>query len=214
MIPFRPDESELWVLVRRDEMPPPDSPHGPLSPAQKEIIREWIAAGGPDALSAIPDPVPDVPPEPTTAGLAGFAHFLHWLGKFHLLLLHFPIALVVAAGLGELQAMWQRVSGTSECVRYCLWLAASAAIPTAVLGWLFAAAGNGAGSPDALTAHRWLGTAAAVGVTIAAVCVERDARRGTRSHLVRLLLLAAVLMVGLTAHVGGLLTHGADFFSY
>src|SRR5947208_1172268 len=41
MIPSRPDESELWVLVSHGEMPPPDSPHGPLSAAEKEIIRAW-----------------------------------------------------------------------------------------------------------------------------------------------------------------------------
>src|SRR4029077_5516494 len=30
VIPFRPDESELWVLIQRGEMPPEDSPSGPL----------------------------------------------------------------------------------------------------------------------------------------------------------------------------------------
>jgi mono/diheme cytochrome c family protein len=48
VIPGRPAESELWALVEHDEMPPPDSPHGPLSPAQKEAIRAWIAAGAPE----------------------------------------------------------------------------------------------------------------------------------------------------------------------
>jgi mono/diheme cytochrome c family protein len=48
VIPGRPAESELWALVEHDEMPPPDSPHGPLSPAQKEVIRTWIAAGAPN----------------------------------------------------------------------------------------------------------------------------------------------------------------------
>lgn len=44
--PF-PEESELWELVRRGEMPPEDSPTGALSSAEKEIIRAWIAAGAP-----------------------------------------------------------------------------------------------------------------------------------------------------------------------
>src|SRR5205809_3770722 len=48
VIPSRPDESELWVLVNRGEMPPPDAPHGPLSTAEKESIRAWIAAGAPE----------------------------------------------------------------------------------------------------------------------------------------------------------------------
>jgi len=49
VIPQRPNESELWVLVQRDEMPPADSSHGPLTSVQKEVIRDWIAAGAPEA---------------------------------------------------------------------------------------------------------------------------------------------------------------------
>jgi mono/diheme cytochrome c family protein len=48
VVPGRPEESELWALVEHDEMPPPDSPHGPLTLAQKEAIRAWIADGAPE----------------------------------------------------------------------------------------------------------------------------------------------------------------------
>src|SRR5579863_9917042 len=47
VIPGRPAESELSALVSHSEMPPSDSPHGPLTPAQKEAIKNWIAAGAP-----------------------------------------------------------------------------------------------------------------------------------------------------------------------
>src|SRR5437868_15329723 len=39
VVPSAPDESELWELVRRGEMPPEDSPTGPLTAEQKEVIR-------------------------------------------------------------------------------------------------------------------------------------------------------------------------------
>src|SRR3954454_10121755 len=48
VIPMRPTESELWILVERNEMPPADSPQGALTLEQKEVIRDWIAAGAPD----------------------------------------------------------------------------------------------------------------------------------------------------------------------
>ena len=54
-----------------------------------------------------------------------------------------------------------------------------AAIPTAVLGWLFAAAGNGVSSPQLLMAHRWFGTTAAVWLIATAVFTERDAVAGS-----------------------------------
>ncbi len=120
----------------------------------------------------------------------------------------------VVAGIGETWTIWQRGALPSELVRFCLCLAAIAAGPTAGLGWLFGAAGNGAGSPQLLMFHRWLGTAAAVWLTITALYCERDARLGQRSRCVRLLLIGGILITALTAHLGGLLAHGEDFFTY
>jgi uncharacterized membrane protein/mono/diheme cytochrome c family protein len=221
VIPLRPTESELWVLVQQDEMPPTDSPHGALTPAQKEVIRAWIAAGAPDASPVDLDSLPSVRSEPTVAApietaseVVSAERILRWLGKFHLLLLHFPIALILAAGVGEFWSVWHRSPIPSESARFCLCLGALAAIPTAGLGWLFAAAGNGVGSPQLLSAHRWLGTTAALWLIVTAVCAERDARRGARSLGTRLLLTSAVLITALTAHLGGLLDRGGDFFTY
>jgi len=53
VVPGTPEESELWELIRRREMPPDNAPTGPLSDEQKEVIRAWIAAGAP-ANSILP----------------------------------------------------------------------------------------------------------------------------------------------------------------
>jgi mono/diheme cytochrome c family protein/uncharacterized membrane protein len=217
VIPLQPTESELWVLVERDEMPPADSPHGALSSAQKEIIRRWIAAGAPDASPDALETASSVRSEskdPTPREITSVDRLIRWLGKFHLLMLHFPIALVLAAGVGEAWSLWRREPLPSESVRFCLWLGALAAIPTVGLGWLFAAAGNGAGSPQLLLAHRWLGTTAVIWLLVTALCAERDAWRGVRSWGVRLLRTAGVLITALTAHFGGLLAQGVDYFSF
>jgi uncharacterized membrane protein/mono/diheme cytochrome c family protein len=216
VIPLRPSESELWELVQHDEMPPADSAHGALTPLEKEIIRSWIAAGAPDASPAASEPsgsasesTPTPPLELTSADRA-----IRLLGKFHLLLLHFPIALVFAAGLGEAWSTWQGSPRPSGAVRFCLYLGALVAIPTACLGWLFAAAGNGVGSPGILTAHRWLGTAAAVWLVITAACIKEDDRSGVRTRRSQFLLAFAVLLTAIAAHLGGLLSRGQDFFRY
>jgi uncharacterized membrane protein/mono/diheme cytochrome c family protein len=212
VIPSRPDQSELWALVEHDEMPPADSPHGGLTYAQKDIIQKWIAAGAPDALSDAADSLPSGQTEPEQVTSAG--RVVRWLGKFHLLLLHFPIALVFVAGACEVWSVWRRSPVPSEAVRTCLWLGAVAAIPTMALGWLFAASGNGVSSPQLLTAHRWLGTSAALWLVITAVVSERDTCRQARSRSVRVLLTAGLVVTALTAHLGGLLAHGEDFFRY
>jgi mono/diheme cytochrome c family protein len=211
VIPGRPDESELWALVRHGDMPPADSPHGPLTAAEKEVIRAWIVAGTPDArhpasgASFAPDP-PIASPVPRA---------VRWLGRFHLLLLHFPIALVLAAGVGELASAWRGSRVPSPAVQFCLSLAAVAAVPTVALGWLHAATGSGVGSPQLLAAHRWVGTAAGVWVIGTALGARRDARRGVRSRGVRVALVAVgVPLIVAAAHVGGLMAHGRDFLDW
>src|SRR5437763_678076 len=62
VVPSAPDESELWVLVHKNEMPPDDAPSGPLTPDQKEVIRTWIAAGAPAATSGATGPNPPAAP--------------------------------------------------------------------------------------------------------------------------------------------------------
>ncbi|HEY4261760.1 MAG TPA: hypothetical protein VGM98_16435 [Schlesneria sp.] len=47
VIPSKPLQSELYLLIQEGEMPPKDSPFGILTPAQKELVRNWISAGAP-----------------------------------------------------------------------------------------------------------------------------------------------------------------------
>lgn len=200
VIPSRPEESELWILVQRGEMPPDDSPAGPLTAEEKEVIRRWIAAGAPDVSEQSPV---DDSPAPVASPLR---RTLRWLGKFHLLALHFPIALAVAAGLAELCSVWRRSPAPSAVVRFCLWLAAGAAVPTIAFGWLHAI-DNGLSSPGLLLAHRWLGSAAGALLLAAALCYEW----GNRAWWARLVLFAAVVLTVATAHFGGLLAQGVHF---
>jgi uncharacterized membrane protein len=212
VIPGRPDESELWALVRHGDMPPADSPGGLLTVAEKEMIRDWIATGAPAAVregastSWLSDAGPPV--------MSTTSRTVRWLGKFHLLLLHFPIALLIAAGVGEVVSIWRGYRIPSEVVQFCLSLAAFAVVPAVALGWLHAAAGNGVTSPQLLNVHRWLGTFAGVWVFGTALGARRDARRGVRSRGVRTALVVGILLVVFSAHLGGLMTHGRDFFDW
>jgi mono/diheme cytochrome c family protein len=208
IVRFKPDESDLWQQVANDEMPPPDSPTGALTAQQKETIRKWIAEGAPPEREKEPSAVeaPEAPARPF------FLHALSWLGKFHLLVLHFPIALMLAALAGETWSWWKRSTVPSTEVRFCLALAATSAMSTMVLGWLFALGRSSASG--LLGLHRWLGTLAAGCAIALAVASELDARRGVRTKTTRGLMLAGVLLVSITAHFGGLMIHGKDFFDW
>jgi mono/diheme cytochrome c family protein len=219
VVPSSPDESELWDLVMRGEMPPADAPNGALSARQKEVIRTWIAAGAPAGPTS---PAEDLPLVDSSWGTGAETRpaaptgkqFLPWVGKFHLLFLHFPIALLTAAAAAEAWSIVLRSRTPSQVVRFCVLLGATSAITTAALGWLHALGGNGAGMPLLLNVHRWLGTAAGTWAVATAVFSERDARRGVRVWQTRGLLFVGAFLIGLNAHFGAILVHGEDFFDW
>jgi uncharacterized membrane protein len=210
VVPSHPNDSGLWQMVQSGEMPPPDSPSGALTAQEKEVIRAWIAAGAP-AEGTPQEHDKGTPPQENAPASSPALRTLRWLGKFHLLLVHFPIALLVAALLGEAWSVGKGRREPAHAVRFCLALAAVFSVPTAALGWLLAL---GEASSDLLALHRWLGTAAAACAVALAVSSERDVRRGARGWATRLLLLAGVLLVGLAAHFGGLMVHGRHFLRW
>jgi mono/diheme cytochrome c family protein len=215
VVPGAPHESELWELVRRGDMPPDDSPAGPLTPNEKETIRAWIAVGAPAA-----DASPATTREETfPAEAPKLWPTLRRLGRLHLVLIHFPIALLLAAATGEVwSACGTRSRNASRRtpareVHFCVVLGAAGAVASAALGWLYAGGGGGVEMSMALEPHRWLGTATACWATFTAVLSFREDRRGVRSGSFRLALLVAAALVSTTGHFGGILVHGNDFFT-
>jgi mono/diheme cytochrome c family protein/uncharacterized membrane protein len=221
VVPFAPEQSELWLLVRDGEMPPAEARAGPLSGEQKEVIYAWIASG---ASSAPPEPSPDAERSPVPSatdtqsqrlGTPAAMRLLGWLGKFHVLAVHFPIGLLLAAALAELGAACRGSRCPGPAVRFCILLGASGAVAAAVLGWLHANVGGyGAGSPRTLDLHRWFGTLTGVWAVGLVLLSERDVRRQQRSWLFRIALGIGALLVIAAGHFGGIMSHGDDFFNW
>ena len=214
IVPSKPEESDLWAMVESGEMPAPDSPTGPLTAAQKASIRAWIVAGAPVAA---PSPTDGAAKTDETGGASEpsfFTRLVRLVGKFHLLLLHFPIVLVIVAGGTEAWSAWKGNRGLAQTVRFCLWLSAGAALLTGSLGWLYAFAGHGAKSPDLLLFHRWLGTTTVVCTIATAILFERTVRRERSPWWVRGMIFGDVLLVSVVGHLGGLMAHGARFFNW
>jgi uncharacterized membrane protein/mono/diheme cytochrome c family protein len=212
VIPSFPDESELWELVHRGEMPPEDSPTGPLSDAEKEVIRSWIGGGAP-ANSLSPA---DLNPPETNIGTPTSSvekDILHGLGPFHLVVVHFPIALLIAAAVAELWSAQHGIRIPTPEVRFCVLLGAASAVLAAALGWVHAGNGHGAGALHVLRIHRWIGTTAAAWAVGTAFISEWEERRGARSQWFRGWLLVGAILVAVEGHFGGMLVHGDNFLS-
>lgn len=154
------------------------------------------------------------------------------LGRAHLLILHFPIALLLVALLIEAfrlliprklpggvtpdspQGLELRrlLSQTPTPSAYaCLFFATIFGVVAAGTGWLYAA-NEFTGGGD-LDWHRWLGTIAAglAALTLALGMVATLARIPATTNLYRTSLVLAAAAVGWAGHLGGELVHGEGY---
>jgi uncharacterized membrane protein/mono/diheme cytochrome c family protein len=221
VVPHEPEKSYLWTLLRDDDMPAKGAKAGPLNAQEKELVRAWIAAGAmaPESEAAIApkssaqDSASVVtPPMPVATPLK---RILAWLGKFHVVVVHFPIALLITAALLEIFATWRGWQIPEPTVRYCVLIGAMSAMATVPLGWLDAdLGGHGNSTGLLLNVHRWLGTAAGVWSFALVLLSERDSRHKQRTWLFRIHLWVGGLLVSITGHFGGLLVHGESYFDW
>ena len=139
--------------------------------------------------------------------------FAAFAGRFHPLLVHFPIALLLLAVLLrviEARLSWfdDRGDPSYRWSRLVLALGALAAVTSASTGWLLGAGGGYAG--DSFLWHQRVGIAVAVAATLALAAGYLPGR-GRRAEAV-LLTVAAVLLFP-AGHLGATLTHGEGYLT-
>jgi len=140
---------------------------------------------------------------------------VHWLGRFHPVTVHFPIALLVSALLAELLGKATGKTGFRFAAHYCLGLGALSAVLAVLLGWFLA----GLHWQDATltrTAHRWFGTATMILASI--TFVFSTLNRRTESRRVRRAywgtLIGGAALVGATGAMGGAMVYGWDHYQW
>lgn len=154
---------------------------------------------------AIAEDRENLPREPTT--------FLSWIGRFHPMVVHFPIALLITALAAEIFFAATNRELFRHALRFILWGGVLTAITAAPLGWIFAATGP-TEHGWLLEAHRWVGTSAAtLGLVVFGINERTERVRGSRT-LLRLSLLVASLLIGATGFLGGSLLYGIDYLAW
>lgn len=136
---------------------------------------------------------------------------VRWIGGLHPGLVHFPVALVIAAGLAEAVAMRKRSESYAFAARFMLYVAVSCGVLAAAAGFA-AAAGQSFEGRQALNLdyHRVLGIALPVLLFLTIGLAESARRTGEKWQLTayRILLLLCVVIVVVTAYLGGTLVFG------
>jgi uncharacterized membrane protein/mono/diheme cytochrome c family protein len=145
----------------------------------------------------------------------------HFIGTFHPVIVHFPIALLMVAAFLEGLTVVRRRSlaspALSQSALTCLWLGTAGAVAAAALGWANVDGSGGSFRNDTslIAVHRWAGIGLA-GVAILACVASAMARQ--RPSVVRRVVayrggvMASAALVGLVGMYGGKITHGADHY--
>lgn len=131
--------------------------------------------------------------------------WMQWIGSFHFIFLHFPIALIAMTVISELLFVWYPSPIFDYSTRFMLIAAAILAVPTALLGltYSYTTTYNGI-LADFVSWHMWFGFATA----IFAIFVAFIRERWGISELYYTCLFLLFLLVNITGFLGGGMTFG------
>jgi uncharacterized membrane protein len=138
------------------------------------------------------------------------ARLLDWLGRFHPMLVHFPIAFIPAALFTAI--VGRRRPGFAKPVQFLV-VTAGVTAPFAMLsGWL--SGGFELGLDDwMMQSHRWLGTGIGVGAfALGVFALKRPEQDRGSGMIVGLSILTAAILV--QGWFGGALVHGIDHLNW
>lgn len=128
-----------------------------------------------------------------------------WIGSFHLILLHFPIALVNMLAISECLFAWYRRPIFGFSSKFLLISAAIVAPPTALLGLIYSYSASYSGLTETfLLWHMWLGIGTAVFTIFLAFMREQIKLNKFYYSCLAML----VLMINITGFFGGGMTFG------
>jgi uncharacterized membrane protein/mono/diheme cytochrome c family protein len=131
--------------------------------------------------------------------------FNQFIGRFHPLIVHFPIALVLLALVVECAGLFRWGKSVHASAGFVLALATVSALAAAFLGWMLGR--NGGYEGGLVTRHMW------GGISLAAALVLCCAVREWNTKLYRTALFATVCLMAWTSDKGGKLTHGQGFLT-
>lgn len=132
---------------------------------------------------------------------------LNFLGRFHPLLVHLPIGILLLAVLFAWLGRWQRFQHLKAVVPFALLMGTLAAIFSCVTGYLLSLSGEY--DLQALNQHRNLGIA----VTVWGALLLLLQKSGVNQRFGFLLQIVLVTLVSVAGHLGGSLTHGSDYLT-
>lgn len=134
-----------------------------------------------------------------------------FIGRFHPLLVHLPIGVLLLGIVMHWLSRKPRYHNLRPGIAVTLLLGAVSAVFSCISGWLLATGGEY--EPVTLDQHRWLGIAVAVISILYYLLFTGKVKLTLPAWLPYVLSLVLVLILSVTGHLGGTLTHGEGYLS-
>jgi uncharacterized membrane protein/mono/diheme cytochrome c family protein len=134
------------------------------------------------------------------------------IGRFHPLLVHFPVGVLIVAFFLECLTIGGKRKGLREGINWMVYLGSLFAIFSALTGWLLRNQEDYSGT--IVDYHQYMGIATAVFAGVTALLLRNTTKGNLPNYrLYRAGLLVTVVGLTIAGHLGAKLTHGADFLS-
>jgi uncharacterized membrane protein/mono/diheme cytochrome c family protein len=130
-----------------------------------------------------------------------------FIGRFHPVLVHLPIGILLLGCLFQLMTVKSRFTALRAAVPFIFLLGGLGAVFSSVSGYLLSQSGDYDG--DMVGIHQWLG----ISVSVISLAVYILYLKGVREALLNLTALVLIVLITLTGHYGGSLTHGSDYLT-
>lgn len=145
--------------------------------------------------------------------MEGSSDLVLFFGRFHPLILHFPIGFLAIAFALEVMSRFDQFKQYKPAVGFVLLLGTASAVVAALLGYMLSQAGGY--NEELLAIHQWTGIGLAL-AAVAALVLRWQSRRRLSAPLDKAylsVLTTMMLLLIVAGHFGGSLTHGSDYLT-
>lgn len=140
---------------------------------------------------------------------AGPSDWVLFFGHFHPVLVHLPIGMLILAFLMYFFSKEKIKAMRQKSVAFIFLWASLGAFISCAMGWALSQSGEY--DEDTLIFHQWLGISTGILSAVLAYMAKFWSDDETMSKLFKPVLWITLILITLTGHLGGNLTHGSDY---
>ena len=136
--------------------------------------------------------------------------FVLFMGRFHPLIVHLPIGFLIFAFILEIFSKWKQTPTLTSSIPFALLSGAISAAVACALGYMLSTSGDY--DENTLNIHFWFGIATtAIAFLAWLIRIDKIKIAKIKPNISALALI--VILISITGHYGGNLTHGSDYLT-